>query len=117
MLRFQWILLEETGWQPDLQDPQPGARTLAFDPQEGVWTIDMGEPGHWRVRRETLVTLQAAAASALEREDQASIQRANKLLAAHIRNVLGEEPPSMTWVFGRLPVGGASPRPRTGGRR
>jgi hypothetical protein len=69
------------------------------------------------VRRETLVTLQAAAAGALERQDATSVQRANKLLAAHIRNVLGEEPSSMTWTFGRLPVGGASPRPRSGGRR
>jgi len=117
MLRFQWILLEETGWQPDLQDPEPGARTLAFDPQEGVWTTDTGAPGRWRVRRETLVTLQAAAAGSLEREASTSVHRASTLLAAHIRNVLGEEPSSMTWVFGRLPVGGASPRPRASVRR
>jgi len=41
-----------------------------------------------------------------------SIQRANKLLAAHLRNVLGEEPATMTWTFGRLPVGGQRPRQR-----
>ncbi len=116
MLRFQWILLEETGWQPDLQDPDPGAGTLAFDPQEGHWRPDAGVPGTWRVRRETLLTLQAAALGLLEQQDVVSVQRANKLLAAHIRNVLGEEPPSMTWTFGRLPVGGAPRRARSGGR-
>ena len=112
MLQFQWSLLEESGWQPDLTDPDPEARTLAFDPVEGTLSTDDGREGPWRVRRATLVALQAACGMAAWNDDTESIQRANKLLAAHLRNVLGEEPATMTWTFGRLPVGGQRPRQR-----
>ncbi len=112
MLRFQWVLLEETGWQPDLEDPDPSAATLAFDPREGRWTVDAGDAGSWRVRRGTLEAIRHVAVGRPDPGDPESIQRANKLLAAHIRNVLGEEPSTMSWAFGKLPEGGAIPRSR-----
>ena len=112
MLQFQWSLLEESGWQPDLTDPDPDARTLAFDPVEANLSLDDGREGPWRVRRATLMALQAACGATAWTDDMESIQRANKLLAAHLRNVLGEEPATMTWTFGRLPVGGQRPRQR-----
>ena len=112
MLQFQWSLLQESGWQPDFSDPDPTARTLAFDPIEATLVMDDGQEGPWRVRRATLSALQAAAGSCDWPDDPESIQRANKLLAAHLRNVLGEEPATMMWAFGRLPVSGQRPRQR-----
>lgn len=117
MLRFQWSLLIETGWLPDLSDPDGSAATVAFDPDEARLVEDDGRDTLWRVRRATLVALQAAAQGSTT-GDAESVRRANKLLAAHTRNVLGEEPSTMAWVFGRLPVGGRRPvaRRATGGR-
>lgn len=112
MLQFQWSLLEESGWQPDFTDPDPQARTLAFDPAEARLSMDDGRDGPWRVRRATLLALHAAAGLREWSDDTDSIERANKLLAAHLRNVLGEEPATMVWVFGRLPVAGQRPRQR-----
>lgn len=108
MLRFQWSLLIETGWLPDLADPGGAAATVAFDPDEARLVEDDGRDTLWRVRRGTLLALQAAA-EGTSTDDLESVRRANKLLAAHTRNVLGEEPSTMTWVFGRLPVGGRRP--------
>jgi recombinational DNA repair protein (RecF pathway) len=85
MLQFQWSLLEESGWQPDLTDPDPDARTLAFDPVEAKLSLDDGREGPWRVRRATLVALQAACGATTWTDVMESIQRANKLLAAHLR--------------------------------
>ena len=117
MLRFQWSLLVETGWLPDLSDIDGSAATVAFDPDEARLVEDDGRDTLWRVRRGTLVALHAAAEGQLT-ADIESVRRANKLLAAHTRNVLGEEPSTMTWVFGRLPVGGRRPvtRRASGGR-
>jgi len=112
MLQFQWSLLQQSGWQPDLKDPDPSAKTLAFDPSESRLVIDDGKEGPWRVRRGTLIALQAASGGAWP-SDAESIQRANKLLAAHLRNVIGEEPETMTWLFGRLPTSSQRPRLHT----
>lgn len=116
MLRFQWSLLVETGWLPDLADPGGSGTTVAFDPDEARLVGDDGRETLWRVRRGTLEALRAAAEGSASR-DQESIQRANKLLAAHTRNVLGEEPSTMTLVFGRLPVGGRRPITRRASAR
>lgn len=112
MLRFQWSLLVETGWQPDLAQPEQGAGTVAFDPMEGRMVPDTGVEGHWRVRRGTWQALRMASEGAVGEGDPESLQRANKLLAAHLRNVLGEEPATMKWTFGTLPAGGSNPSRR-----
>ena len=101
----------ETGWLPDLSDPDGTAATVAFDPDEARLVADDGRETLWRVRRGTLVALRAAG-EGQACEDVESVRRANKLLAAHTRNVLGEEPSTMSWVFGRLPVGGTRPASR-----
>lgn len=110
MLQFQWMLLAETGWQPDLTDPGGASGTVAFDPVEGRMVPDVGEAGAWRVRRATLEALRHAEQGAeTDFGDVDAMQRANKLLAAHLRNVLGEEPATMVWTFGRLPAAGPAP--------
>lgn len=105
LLRFQWSLLEETGWRPELTDPDPQANTLAFDPVEGRFTTDSGIPNHWRIRRGTLVALESLALHKEPSTDDEGLHRANRLLASHLRNVLGEEPATMAAVFGTLPTG------------
>ncbi len=112
MLRFQWSILKETGWQPDLSHTNDESTTLAFDPTEGRMTADNGQDGAWRVGRPTLLALQSVSSDVEPPKSEDATRRANKLLAAHIRNVLGEEPPTMTWIFGALPHGGQRPRSR-----
>ena len=104
LLRFQWSLLEETGWRPELTDPDPGAATLAFDPVAGKFTVDSGDPNCWRIRRGTILALESLACNMDPSSDEESLVRANRLLAAHLRNVLAEEPMTMAAVFGALPT-------------
>ena len=109
LLRFQWSLLEETGWRPELNDPDPQAKTLAFDPIEGRFTADSGIPTHWRIRRGTMLALESLASHKEPSTDDDGLNRANRLLASHLRNVLGEEPMTMAAVFGTLPTGFQKP--------
>ena len=109
LLRFQWSLLEETGWRPELNDPDPQAKTLAFDPIEGRFTTDSGIPTHWRIRRGTMLALESLASHKEPSTDDDGLNRANRLLASHLRNVLGEEPMTMAAVFGTLPTGFQKP--------
>lgn len=101
------------------------ARLYAFVPALGgvsaAGTNGLGEPGDepvqgaaaWRMRPGTLSVLRAiesdglaglAAASTLPNEtpgsSDASIDRANRLLASYLRHVLGTEPAMMGAVFG-----------------
>lgn len=108
LLRFQWALLSDTGYQPELtRDAQTGAAlpesaTLEFNPRAG----GLGSASHgdgWRVRRETIQALRAVAAGqAVESHDEESIRRANRLLAAYCREIIGSEPPAMRWAFSDL---------------
>jgi DNA repair protein RecO (recombination protein O) len=114
LLRFQWMLLEETGYQPELNhDAQTGAAlpsdapTLAFSATSGGVVVDQPDSSigdRWRVRRETIETLrQLQSAKGESREgDLESVRRANRLLAAYFRHIIGSEPPSMRWAFGEL---------------
>lgn len=116
MLRFQWCLLEETGWQPDLQPPSSSDQGVAFDPMEGRLVGDADREGPWKVRPTTLKVLRAVAAGETIPSDPESVQRGNRLLAAHLRHVLGDEPATMGWLFGRLPVAQGRPMARQGAR-
>jgi DNA repair protein RecO (recombination protein O) len=117
LLKFQWTLLEETGWKPELVDPDPGAATIAFDPAGGQLIRDDGHPEHWRIRRGTLQAIESMSRGQAPVGDDEHLRRANRLLAAHLRNVLGEEPSTMKQVFGALPAGGSGSRPLKSRRR
>jgi DNA repair protein RecO len=125
LLRFQWMVLKETGYQPILEVPGGSESTgayLRFSPSKGA-LVHAGEndtEGTWRVRRETIRTLQrfadgpdesgeasadsqAGAGNPVQGESQ-SLHRANCLLAAYLRHVLGREARTLTLLFGkRLP--------------
>ncbi|MGI9012773.1 MAG: DNA repair protein RecO [Phycisphaerales bacterium] len=109
LLPFLWALLTETGYQPQvntLADTAghaiaPDVETLAFDPRAGGVVEDTGQPGRWRVRRETVALLQQIAAGKCDagQHDLAISERAARLLCAYIREILGMEPPTLKLLF------------------
>lgn len=129
LLRFQWRLLEEVGLQPALEiGALSDHRTVWFDPIGGVFSETAPQRG-WRVRRATVALLcamrDACGASAvngapdaisgtavtihLSEQDAEAIDRANRLLAAYVREVVQCEPPTLRDLFGNLGVGSIRP--------
>ena len=77
--------------------------TLAFSPTAGGVVADTAAPDRWRVRRETIELLRAAAAGRSPgRAEPSQVDRANRLLAAYIRALLGREPKSISWIYPEL---------------
>lgn len=109
LLRFQWSLLSATGYRPRLDPVGPAAdspATFRFSPAdggligEGVGTAQ-GASSAWPVRAETIELLRRlGAAPASEPGPPQVVERANRLLAAYIRFVLGREPRTLPVVFG-----------------
>jgi DNA repair protein RecO (recombination protein O) len=109
MLRFQWSLLVEAGYQPIIDRdaesgrPLPDTDTVAFSAEAGGVVPDTGGGDRWRVRRETveaLVTMSnATSLSDFNALDVKTLDRANRLLAAYWREVLGREPAAMRFAF------------------
>lgn len=115
LLHFQWALLVETGFQPRLDLP-PEGDVLAYSAEAGGFVLDTSEPGErWKVRRATAECLVALGAGGVGESHAPAdvVDRANRLLAAHVRHVLGAEPPTMRLVFGvRGPLSPPAPRER-----
>jgi DNA repair protein RecO (recombination protein O) len=107
VLRFQWALLRETGYQPQLdRDAETGsalspqAATLAFSARAGGVVADTGAEDRWRVRAETVRVLRSVACDCEDwKSSPESDSRANRLLAAYCRELIGVEPPAMRWAF------------------
>ena len=107
LLVWVWALLCETGYQPRLdRDAETGsalpaeAPTLAFSSAAGGVVADTGEADRWRVRRETIDLLREVAAGRPPADiEPRRLERANRLLAAYLRPLLGREPPAMTWLY------------------
>lgn len=121
--RFLWMLLVETGYQPQvLCDAATGLEfhaddPMAFNPQAGGVVAAVAGLGSWRLRRETLAVLQdlsrwgdGASTAAADGEnparcpamDSQSARRAGGLLSAYVRTILGYEPATLKWVFPEL---------------
>lgn len=114
LLRFQWALLRETGYLPEVRrDVVTGGalgpgKTYAFDSHRGGLTRDAGAaaaPGPtWRVRAETVETLRWLdepdnLPAGPERE---SVRRAVRLLSEHVSTVLGRPPETLAGALGAL---------------
>jgi DNA repair protein RecO (recombination protein O) len=103
LLRFQWALLSESGWQPRLDPPSlsPG-EVVSFDPRGGG-VVAASPPGAWKVRWSTIEAIRATA-SGETGSDAApdTLDRANRLLAAYLRDMMGSEPDTMRTLFGAL---------------
>ena len=118
MLQLQWATLTEAGYQPELnRDAHSGqpldnaAATLAFSASTGGLSNDDHEAGadRWRVRRETVQVLRDAAGGGDHSNcDHEHLRRANRLLAAYAREIIGSEPAALRWAFPDL----AAPRDR-----
>ncbi|MEO0587053.1 MAG: DNA repair protein RecO, partial [Planctomycetota bacterium] len=95
LLGFQWALLSEAGYRPELAvDVRTGAeladaKRYTFDPQAGGFTAERGDD-RWRVRGETLALLRTVAAG--EEIDAkaagATVGRANRLLTSYVRELI-----------------------------
>ena len=106
LLCFQWTLLCETGYRPELdRDAETGAAlpdspTLAFSASAGGVVADTGGRDRWRVRRQTIELIRGVARGEDAKDaDHEQVARANRLFAAYVRDLLGAEPKAMRWAF------------------
>ncbi len=106
LLRFEWTALCEAGYRPELErdaetgSELPGGPTLAFSAVAGGVVADTGAGGRWRVRRETIELLRALARDEIPQgKDPGAADRAARLLAVYLRELLGREPKTMRWAF------------------
>ena len=122
LMEFQWTLLREAGYQPELHhDIESGGElatrsaAITFLPERGGFTAGSPvagapatSPTGWRVRGETLELLRqladrgpAATDDPMNADSRAAepIARANRLLAAYMRELIGSELPTLRWVF------------------
>ncbi|MEM1444886.1 MAG: DNA repair protein RecO [Planctomycetota bacterium] len=101
LLRFQWALLDDAGYRPvldhdALHDAElRDAEAYTFDAQAGGFTADDGRSS-WRVRHRTLEALRRIATHDGNELDAESSGRANRLLAAYARELIGRELPTMS---------------------
>jgi DNA repair protein RecO (recombination protein O) len=112
VLRFQWIALVESGQQPQLELPSQDGVTVRFLPGEARFAgSSEADVAAWKVRRTTvdlLVDLAAdpsmASIARLAAADPETLRRANRFLAAYLRQTLQTEPFSMRALFADLAV-------------
>lgn len=115
LLRFQLAALTSTGYRPVLDrdvrsggELDPGA-PLAFSPSLGGVTSESTRRDSssnteelWRVRPATIIALRALDSASPKEEHAttpADIDRANRLLAAYIRHLIGIDTPTLGLVF------------------
>jgi len=112
VLRFQWIALVESGQQPNIECPTGTGSTVTFLPREARFTARAeGEVAAWKVRRTTVDLLSTmaddpsiASIARIAAADPESVRRANRFLAAYLRESLQTEPFSMRALFADLAV-------------
>jgi len=107
LLIFQWALLVDVGYQPELdRDVADGgaltkAKAYSFDPKLGGLTTrnGMGDE-RWRVRSNTIELLRSVAGGdPLLDADAESIDRGNRLLCTYARSLLDKQLPTMDWLL------------------
>lgn len=130
LLRFQWEILDEGGSRPQLEaagsseEDRDGAddgsdappAVVLFSPREGG-VVDgdaargaedqprsSGAPV-WRVRRETIELLKRLAdEGVIDPATGPAPRRAGRLLAAYLRELIGQEPSTLQAVYGEIRV-------------
>jgi len=114
LLWFQWVVLKESGYQPLLGRPASEDELLHFEPRNGGALVPSPTPTSWRVRRSTIDFIARVLCDEVPEhpvDDLDSLDRSNRLFAAYIREVLGDEPLTMRELFGRLDPRGAQRQP------
>ncbi len=133
LLKYQWRLLADCGYRPQLEyDVRTGrplpqhadarrrkpqtpktAPTYLFDPRAGGLTQETvgTDNGCWRVRTTTVQLLQQIAlddgspyrSDDVEPDDPHTVDRANRLLCVYTRAILDRQLPTMSCILDRLP--------------
>ena len=109
LTRFLWMLLVDVGYKPRF-DGVPvdieKSNAVLFSPSEGGVVEGVSGHGCWRVRCSTIRILQMVEeGSDIHGTDLESAGRASRLLAAYMREVIGNEPPTLSMVFPDLAGG------------
>jgi len=120
LLRFQWAVLADCGFKPELMrdvktgeevgSADAGTQALLFDPiaggvmlggAEGAYGSRVSDAGPWRVRGETIELLRevAAGAAGVDVMDGERVKRANRLLCVYTRAILDRELATMKFVL------------------
>ena len=103
LLRFQWELLDDCGYRPELWadvvtgEELPTAAAYTFDPKAGGLTRQQGV-GDWRVRKSTVQLLRLVASNEMPEAGADVVDRANRLLCVYIRSILDRELPTMRFI-------------------
>ncbi len=111
LLRFQWAVAAEGGYRPVVErDAETGmalpgeAPTVAFSPSLGGLVADTGAGDRWRVRWGTAEALRRVATEEpLEALDEASVGRANRLLATFFETIAERRLPTRRYVTEEMP--------------
>ncbi len=100
LLRFQWALLVETGYQPTLTTNQEDEPVVAFSSKIGGVVEDTGEIDRVRVRKETIDVLRLVQGDGpMQPTEPEILHRANRLLAHYLRDIIGRETAAMRWMW------------------
>ena len=111
LLRFQWALLVDVGYRPELQQDVekgvalPKAKAYSFDPKLGGLTMRNGMHDEtWRVRSNTVELLRAIASgeTVLEQDREVAV-RANRLLCTYFRSLIDKQLPTMDFILSNSP--------------
>ena len=122
LLRFQWSLLEETGYRPRLDEaPDRPRGPLAFDPARATLVPDPGPDSDapvWRVRPGTVAVLKGLERGGTPGEGDGggegeAVDRAGRLLSEYLRHLLSRDLPTRALVY----PGPTPPRTPMGGRK
>jgi len=113
LLRFQWALLADVGYRPELnRDVEtdaalPSAKAYSFDPKLGGLTARNGiSDERWRVRGSTVELLRTISKQQpVEAFDDDAIGRANRLLCTYCRALIDKQLPTMEFILGGMQVG------------
>lgn len=107
LLRFQWSLLSDVGYRPQLdQDVEtdktlPKAKAYSFDPKLGGLTTRNGiHDEHWRVRYKTVELLRMIAHGETDSSYETdAYRRANRLLCTYCRSLIDKQLPTMHFIL------------------
>jgi DNA repair protein RecO (recombination protein O) len=113
VLAFQWATLAEAGYRPEITqdvasgEPLEPARTYLFLPRLGGFAADRPQPQApaWRARSETLEALRRLSTqgvSGVTTLSAETLDRAARLLALYLREILGRDMASMEALFGEI---------------
>lgn len=104
LARFQWALLTEIGYRPQLSrdprtdEPIAPSETFSFSPSLGG-VVAAADAESWLVRGETVRCLRGLDAGQATEADETTWARASRLLAAYFREVVAQSVPSLPHVY------------------